>query len=492
MALTVRAKKLIDRAAELNTSLAEKLKSSGLSFLPWVSPIGSRSPEETEAWHPSYGKNFLSRIGKYIFCIARSLAKGTWYFLTYKGFGYIYINEANDILLVIPDEITDHSPGGKTSYLSEDERFGIDKIVFSRSKRMDRGFTSLSYFKKIKIFTAIASAITKDVLEKIRKRKADVYYTDVLIIFLEWFLSQSWYLHIDLYLFVKGLVSSGAPYKALAAVHEMHFYSKLIWQVAKEESLLAVTGQHAMVIPEKLWYFPHRREIDAGVAVPDVFFVYSETTKEMLKKNYPDSTEFPLCYSPRFKQWKDIAKIPQPPKDMKGREYVLFVGGLTPYDTAILVEAIDNLLKIGQETANIKIKMRPHPHARVRMRDKIWISKASRLRSIELSNGSLADDLEKSLVVVGAYTMVLRQAALLGLPVLSVQSDKYMHPSVLPEGEKWNVQIGDFCWDRLTRQIDAIPDEAMKENLMKDLGAGNAEFSTKLIYEKCDIREKRS
>ncbi len=489
MALTTRTERLIDAAAELNTSLAKKLDESGLGFLVWASPTGSRSPEETLVWHPDYGKNFLSRIIYYISCIVISSLKGALRFWGYKGFNYVHINKKSRILLVMPDEITDHSDRYRTSYLSEDEGFPVDKIVFSRSKRIGRRFTSLPYFKKIKLFFNITHAIIKDVFERTRKRAINIYYLDILATFLEWFLSQTWYFHVDLYSLIKTLVSPGqSNYKALTAVHEMHFYSKIVWQVAKEESLSGVTAQHAMIIPEKLWYFPHKKENETKFAMPDVFFVYSEETKNMLGENYPPTTKFPLCYSPRFKGWKDTGAVSKSPEvKRENKEFILFAGGLTPFDTTSLLEAIDNLLNIKNSRENMRIRYRLHPHARIRFRDKVRISNAVNSKKLELSNNSLVEDLEKSFLVIGAYTMVLRQAALMGIPVLSICSNKYIHPSVLPPGEKWNAVTGELSWDRIIQQMNTVPDGAIKKSLIKDLGMDNAEFSTKLIYETCNL-----
>ena len=490
MALTERTERLIDAAAKLGTSLAERLNVSGLGFLVWTSPIGSRSPEEALVWHPGYGVNPSLRIMGYIIRIMMSSFKGVIRFLGYKGFNYVHINKKSRILLVIPDEITDHSSNYRTSYLSEDQDFPTDKIVFSRSKKIGQTFTSLTYLKKIKFSVAISRAITKDIFEKIQKKEANIYYLDVLVTFLEWFLSGTWYFHFDLYSLVKKLVSSEqSNYKALVAVHEMHFYSKIVWQIAKEKALLGITGQHAMIIPEKLWYFPHKNEIEAKFAMPDIFFVYSEATKNILKNSYPVTTKFPLCHSPRFKGWKDIGSAYESPQGKgKNKEFILFAGGLTPFDTTSLLEGIDNLLNIKHSGKNMKIRYRLHPHARIRLRDRIRISNAVNSKNLELSNSSLIEDLEKSYLVIGAYTMVLRQAALLGIPVLSMQSRNYIHPSVLPQGEKWNEATDELSWDRIARQINTIPDSSTKKYLINDLGMDNAEFSTKLIYETCNMR----
>lgn len=494
MTLTTRTERLISAAAGLNTSLAEKLDESGLGFLAWVSPTGSRSPEENEVWHSSYGQNLLLRIIGYIFCIAVSSLKGILSFFTYKGFNYVHINKKSRILLVIPEEITDHSDHYGTLYLSEDKDFPIDKIVFSRSKKIGVRFTTFSYVKKVKMLINIGHAIIGDIFERMRKKELNICYIDILMTFLGWFLSQRWYFHVDLYYLIKNTASFVKPrYKALAAVHEMHFYSKIVWQVAREESLLGITGQHAMIIPEKLWYFPHEREIEANLAMPDIFFVYSEETKNLLYKNYPTATKFPLCHSSRFKGWLNGEAVSKSPEELKekNKEFILFAGGLTPYDTTSLLEAIDSLLDIRHSGNGMKIRYRLHPHARIRFRDRMRISKAVRSKKIELSKNSLIEDLEKSFLVIGAYTMVLRQAALIGKPVLSICSSKYIHPSVLPGDEKWSVSAHDLSWDRITRQINEAPESMMKKAFIKDLGEGNTEFSTKLIYETCLIKEPK-
>lgn len=493
MALTERTERLIDAAAELGTSLAEKLGESGLGFLVWASPIGSRSPEEAEVWHPGYDKGYLSRAVKCIFSAALSSLKGLWRFFGYTGFYYVRINKNGRALLIIPDTITDRSAQYGTSYLAEDEGFSVDKLVFSRSTKIGDNFTALSHFKKLKYFMTIGGAIIMDIFEKIRNGKVDIYYLDMLATFLEWFLSQAWYFHVDLYALIRNTLSSGgADYKALIAVHEMHFYSKIVWKVAEEKGILGVTAQHAMIIPEKLWYFPHKMEIDAGFSFPDIFFVYSEETKSILKKGYPEKTRFPLCYSPRFKKWKDIKNVSRHPETGRGKsEFVLFAGGLTPYDTTSLLEAISNLCDLGHSGKGMKVRYRLHPHARIKLRDKIQIRKAVSSKKFELSKGSLMEDLGKSALVIGAYTLVLRQAALMGIPVLSMRSENYIQPSVLPRDEKWNATTRGLSWERITRQINTAPDSDMKKTFLKDLGMENQEFSTKLVYSACGIDQKK-
>ena len=487
MAMTERINKLVEENAALSARLANGLKDFNLDFLIWASPSSCRSPEETKLWHPIYGKkSIIVKMAIYFYIIVLYSTIGIVRFFTYRGFFYNWLKRGSPVLLVIPDEITDHSARIRTNYLLEDANYPIDKLVFSRIKNIGFNAYNLSYLNRAKIFMKLFWVLLFDLAERLYRKEINFEYLDSFVVFLRWIISQAWCFHWDFYHFLKKFATAGSSnYRVLLSLHEMHFYSKVIWKLAREEGIMGVTAQHAMIIPEKLWYFPHKLETKANCPMPDVFFVYSDEIRQLLRPFYPQ-TRFELCCSPRFKKWKaseaDLAKS----QTTKDKQFVTFVSGIMSYDVTILVQAIKNLLRKNLN-GGLKIKLRLHPYVNITSKDRSWIKTASAFKKIEISNVSLKDDLSMAKLIIGSNSTVLHEAVLLGLPVLSVFNHDFVHPTILPDTADWNVSIDGLTWERIGEQTTKRPDKELINRFRANMGMFSPDITSGLIYETCHL-----
>ena len=486
MAITSRTHNLTEESAGLSVRLAQRLKGSGLDLLVWVSPLACRSPEETKIWHPFYAqKPALFKIGAYLYLVGAYSLLGLARFFLYKGFYYNLVRTGAPVLLIIPDEITDHSAEAKTDYLIEEAGYPVDKLVFSRIKNVGSGFSRLRYPDRAGIFIKLLSSVSSDFIRRLFSGKISFAYLDAFVIYLRWVISQSWYFHWDFYYLLKEITGQGVPgYRALLSMHEMHFYSKVIWRVAQEQGGIGLTAQHAMIVPEKLWYFPHKFETEAGCPLPGVFFVYSDEIKNRLASFYP-GTRFELCCSPRFSKWKQGALLDRgiTPED---KRFVTFVGAIPFYDTKILIRAIKNLLG-AEDAGRLPIKFRPHPYAKIDKDDRLWIQEALRRGEIVLSKNPLKEDLLTAALIIGSNSTVLQEAALSGVPALGLYSPDFISASVFPESDEWMVPAENVSWERLQEQINKKPDGAFINRCRNNMGLYNADLTTGLIYKTARI-----
>lgn len=481
MSITPRISRLIEESAALNSRMAGKLEKSGLAFLVWASPSACRSPEESKIWHPFYaGKPLIIKLLIYLYIIVLYLLVGLVRFFTYRGFYYNYIEAGSSALLVIPDEITDRSPQAKTDYLIEEDDYPIDKLVFSRIKNIGKRFTSLGYFTKARITLTLFMALMSDLWQRLIRMKVNIDYLDSFVMFSRWVISHSWSFNWDLYHLLKGKIGLNSRYNVLLSLHEMHFYSKVIWKIASENGKIGVTAQHAVIIPEKLWYFPHSSELKANCPEPDIFFVYSDEIKKLLEPFYP-RTKFYLCCSPRFSKWKMVNATRPSPQPKDGRRYVTFVSGIPYYDSAILVMAIKNLLKSGGG-GDLKIKVRLHPHAIIRSKDKLWLENSFRSGTIVASSASLKEDLSDACLVIGANSTVLQEAVLMSIPALSVSTSEYVHPSILPDTADWKIAVEDVLWKKIEQRMAGAPENDLVDRFRANMGIYSPDLTTGLFY----------
>ena len=151
--MAIETDKLVHECAKLNARMAIRLSERGLEYLIWGSPTSCRIPENTNLWHPFYSRrSIFFKLCVYVYTVILYSVVGAWAFSFYKGFHYRLQRNNNRMLLIIPEEITDHTAELKTRYLIEDSSSPIDKLVFSRSKSIGTQFSSLTYRYKTIIF----------------------------------------------------------------------------------------------------------------------------------------------------------------------------------------------------------------------------------------------------------------------------------------------------------------------------------------------------
>lgn len=483
--------KLIEECSKLNVRCAQSLAKKNLDFLIWAAPAASREAEDTLRWQPYYLKKKIGLKWIYFFSTVFVYAViGFFRFFSYKGFYYEILKTGSKALLILPVEVTEgRAPQGrapyKTSYMIESAgeipSAKIDKLIFSRTEPMGARRYELTFYKRIRIFRVLFFTLLGDFFTRIAKKESREAYLDSFAILFQWIIAQRWFFHWDFYHFLKKLCGDG-NYKVLVSVHEMSFYTKMIWQVAKEAGLLGVTAQHAMIYPEKLNFFPEVNEIEAGIPQPDIFFVYSPRMIDLLKPYFP-KTRFLLGCSPRFKRWRDQKSLCRGKGDGKN---LLFVSGVMFYDVKLLLTAIKKLRKADQRK-NLKFWVRFHPDGEMRILDKLSVFWAHKLGKIEISKGPLEETLKQTSLVLGSNTTTLQEAILLGIPTLNIFHEDFLCADVLSLSKDLRIHLNHISLDDVYERMKIAPNPKLIEDYRAFMGLYHPDFSTDLLYRVCQL-----
>ena len=500
--------KLIRECADLNIRLDNNLPLN-LRFLVWISPTSIRNPELSVLWQPLHDRRkTFAKLFTYSTIIGYSIAYGLYKFLKYRGFYCQQFKNKSPVLLIIPDVIVDEPEEFKTNYLIEDEDYQVDKLLFSYSKKRLKQaprFSTLNSINKMVLFLKLFTAILNDLVKQLFKRKITWRYLDALLLFSGWILSQSWYFVWDLYHMLNNCGISSCN-KYLLSLHEMHSYSKVVWTVANEKGLSGIAVQHALIMPEKLWYFPDKSEIRANYPLPDIFFVCSDETKELLQPLYP-KTEFQNSCSPRFSHWKQFFTLKHPvgervyskctQKDKSNRKVILFVNSAAIHDI-VVIKAMYKLMQL-ELNENISLRFRTHPnfglnffdqfrpppHVSLSFSEQFRIKMAVKLRKIEISSKPLREDLDEADLVIGANSTVIQEAALMGVSVMGVCDDDYIASSILPSSSI--CQVDKLTRDELNQCMIKKQDDFQIQRLKTNIGVFSPNLTTKLIFDLCNI-----
>lgn len=416
---------------------------------------------------------------------------GVFRFLNYRGFFYEMLEGKSPMLLILPIEITEGKFPYKTSYIVESENMPMDKLVFSRSTPLAQKCYRFTIFKRFRVLLALNLTLFSDFFKTIVTGKFNAAYLDGFTILFRWVVAQGWFFHWDFYHLLKNLcLSSPRNYKALVSAHEMSFYPKMIWQVAKEAGLVGVTAQHAMIYPGKLNFFLEAAEIEAGSPQPDIFFVYNSAMIDLLKPYFP-KTSFLLCCSPRFNNWKNQKAFI---RNHHGQKNILFVSGVMFYDVQLLLAVIKKLMRENnichsegrshswRSPEELRFLLRFHPDGNIRIVDRIWLFVAEKLGKVEKSVGPLEETLKQTSLVVGSNTTTLQEAVLLGIPALNIFNEDFLCVDVLSLSQNCRVHINDISVTRLLEQMNAKPDPEMIESYKAFMGLEHPDFSTDLVW----------
>jgi len=477
-------KKLAAECVDLNVRLSRRLPTK-LHFLIWASPTSVRNPEISIFWHPIHNKRAIPRrLFTYFFSLCFSCIRGLYKFFGYRGIYYRHIFNSSPILLIIPENITGGASDFKTNYLIETAEEPVDKLVFSHSaKRVaDARFSVLGYLNKSIFFFKLLKAVAGDIKGQFTGNRITKEYIDALVMFISWILAQSWYFVWDLYHLINKAAES-KNYKLLLALHEMHFYSKVIWKIAEERRLLGATAQHALIVPEKLWYFPEERELKANCPLPDIFFVYSDEMMAALKPYYPD-TKFFKCCSPRFNRWKSFSGGIIKNNIHNDKRVILFVNNAAIISDSVVLKVLLRLAG-GDLKNSVVLRLRLHPKERLKLADYLLVRAAAALRRIEISSLPLQDDFKEADLVIGSSSTVLYEAMLTGAPAMAVFDDAYIMSSIIPND--FTCHMNDMSLISLERYINKRADSGLAHRFKENIGAFSPDLTTKLIHEACNI-----
>ena len=433
--------------------------STELKPIAFCSPASFRDPESENIWHPIFlKKNKFLVYAKINFQLIKNLLIGikNFFFLDHKNFELLEANKSN-ILAIGPEIICPiKNKWVDTEYVSENEIKKINWLILSKKK------TTRKIFKKKIIITFYKLILAwfksyRD-MEKVKLN----YISSSLV--LNWILSFNW---INLIIWSEAIIYSinKLKPKIVFCVHELHPLSRLVWFETTRKFIESKTVQHATISRTKLWYFPTKHEIDAGMCFPDYFYVFCKETKLLLKKNIPNTTKIDLCCGPRFSKYKKLHKI-------KNQEdsFILFVPSLSWWDNDIIIESIKKIISLKFQN---KLVIRLHPNALINTKGRIYLNFWMKRKLLYNSHRDIRQDLEKSKLVIGATSSVLFEAAILGKKTLSIYNNKYYFENL---NSDLRINISDIDLKFLNKNINSVKQDMNRIKCIKLMGLRSPVF----------------
>ncbi|MBD3271406.1 MAG: hypothetical protein GF384_02565, partial [Elusimicrobia bacterium] len=252
----------------------------------FASPLCARSSDMDLLWHPGYAsKHQLYLVVRYVNAIVWLSIKS--FYRIIKGIrplAYARYGKNYKSLFVMPSMTGYYhaeSNTMETNYLERKSEEGL--LVFGEintcgpEEKMCNTMT-------IGIRIAMLYLLLIHGVRAWNRIRAPKFKDSFLILcsWINWCLRWSW-IH-DYYLgeILKESIEQYRP-KQIGCLHEMHFYSRLVWWVAAQYGIKTSTVQHAGISEGKRWYFSYPEEWRAGLQLPSVMYVYHHSLIELLK-----------------------------------------------------------------------------------------------------------------------------------------------------------------------------------------------------------------
>ncbi|RJQ23952.1 MAG: hypothetical protein C4560_00510 [Nitrospiraceae bacterium] len=441
----------------------------------FASPLSARSPDLCILWHPGYRKKhglrlFVESTASLVEAFLRGLVK---LLIHPTSFGYALYGAIRESILVIPPMCGSEAPDGKykTPYIETDKNdalfvFGLKRDFGKKPKDVDE----LPITEK----AALMFILMKLGMSALLKIKGGRLEKGLLLLkWFSWVLGLQW-LH-DYYLedtLSKIVVTYDI--KKIGCIHEMHFYARVVWRVAARYNCKGYTIQHAAFSPGKRWYFCFPEELESGLKLPDVMYVYSNRVSDLLKQYYKNTAFYSGC-STRYSHWKEIAG-----SDKRGG-YFLFVGALARFDNDVLISVLRKLADTLHE--NVLLRLRLHPFADLSRGSERWINSGQRKGVISLSKStSLKDDIKNASAVIGMSTTVLEEALIMGRPVIQITHPDYLEYIDI-DGIAGVQKLGHMDVTLKTLE-DAAGSTVDVDKMRSRLGLNNPVITYKRLFEK--------
>lgn len=399
-------------AAAFAHTLPRELRSP----VAFASPICFREPEVHMLWHPctaSWGS--LHIMSSFVKPILKACIAGIrrFFLLDIGCMRYVRCPGAT-VLAVGPDTVVSEQNGlVQTSYVQSEDSVHVAWVILTDHGRTTRKGTS-SHGQILLLWMHVARAFCAAVM------RTEFCTRDGLcgsLFLLEWIMSGRW---LNLVAYAEDLhtLFGKERFKRVHAVHEMHPYSRVTWDVAHRAGIETHTIQHATIVREKLWYFPTDDERRAGLQGPKVFVVYSQAIQELLAPYYT-ATRFLLGCGPRYKQWKHQA---HQVAHMSTKTDVVFVGSLARWDIEVVLCGLQQVM---QSTHVRHVVMRWHPASDFRWLQR-WIVRRLEKNGMENSHRSLQEDISRAAVVIGMNSTVLEEALAVGVPIIVLHDERFL------------------------------------------------------------------
>ena len=403
-----------------------------MKALAFCTPASFRDPESDEMWHPIfYKKRPLELFFYHIIGCSRAILSGFKKFVLGKfGSSKLVVCDGATHLSFGNEVVCRIEPGGKifTEYLSEDDRKNTHWMIVSGAGRLD----SVS---RLHVLSLLYQFVLAWIKASNHTRKSSTSSLVSLQVF-RWILSLRWVVQWTWWCAIENAIGITHPEK-IFCVHESHPLSRIVWYVSKKKNIKTIAVQHAIISREKLWYFSTKAEKEAGLCFPDVYYVYSNSDRDLLLPYLPATTKIEIACGPRYTKWK--MHIGRWSTAVGGQKILLFVPSLAWWDNLTVLEGVRKCVELNERSYLIVVRLHPNGSVALKQRLRLWRWVGS--EKIRLSSANIYDDLLAASVIVGATSSVLTEAALLGCPSISLGNSNFSYSPVYADR---TVNISDF------------------------------------------------
>ncbi|MBM3251197.1 MAG: hypothetical protein FJZ11_00245 [Candidatus Omnitrophica bacterium] len=391
--------------------------------LIFSSPVCARDASSGQIWHPCFiNSNLFIKIIKTIPEIIYAFIIGAIKItIQYKPSYIVQIGQHHDILIVATNQIVAKGATNtlRTPYLNIVDESKVDWLILnygSKSESFNFKKFSISRIQMLKIDWGLFKESFGAFIYCLGVSKDKFILTEAFLLFSVWALRQGWVSAFALEEILKKL-NAQYKYKIFFSPHEMHPYSRALWFWSKKFGLKSVALQHAVIHRNKLLFFPTQEERLAGLATPDIFYIFSQKYLPLLKPYMPD-TRFIIGSSPRFSNRINLEEL----FNDKDKE-LLIITSTCWFDIRSMLSLAGRLLN--GSCAQKKITVRLHPYGNYAMADFFKIQFLKWIKRVNFSAQTLKQDLEKSWMVLGCGSSVIFEAMLCGIPTVLVSDARF-------------------------------------------------------------------
>lgn len=427
----------------------------------FCSPASFRDPEADDVWHPHFIRvGFSSLLRDQAPLLMRAFLGGIRRFIRGRFGRYTFFpRRGAKVLGISPINICRPQNGHvETAYCHPEDTKRMSWLLFDDTAKDPEGYPVSMVLILMTYFRIVAYWLVVSLSQ--RDKEAPIDWATGSLLTLRWVLSLAWVNKWMLALKIRKTLKKNRPSK-IHCVHEMHPHARIAWIEAHREGIPSVTVQHASIARTKLWYFPTREELAAGMAMPDEMAVFSQEDQNLLESYWPTNTRYTLVCGPRFSRWKVIRKQQHERNGKRKDVPILFAGSLPWWDNMVVLQAARRLLTATERNQPVWVRL--HPASILPAAWRRWLNQMAETGKLTISSGPLEEALGQSAAVIGMNTTVLEEAALLGIPVVVLETEDYL--SFATQIGR-HISLEQFCWDVVEETI-ASNTERMEETIQE-------------------------
>ena len=427
------------------TAIFSSCLPNNMKAIAFCTPASFRDPEADQIWHPTYSskgtmKGFFYQSKE---CARAAMSGCKKFVLGRFGSAKLVVRSGSTKLAVGTELVCSVHEGDEvlTEYLSEQDQNDSHWLVVSSNGSESTISRSDILVLGSKVFLAWAKA-------SILARGSSIDLIATVQVF-RWIVSLAWAVQWTWLRAVEKAITTTNP-DSIFCIHEAHPLSRMVWYVSSQRTVETITIQHASITRAKLWYFATDAERASGLRFPDVFYVYSDLTRQLLLPHLPTTTKVKVACGPRYSKWKN--HIGCLSNQRTGQKTILFVPSLAWWDNLTVLQAVHKCILSNKHGYVIFVRL--HPNGMVPLKYRILLSLWARSNKIHLSAQDIYSDLEEASVVVGATSSVLSEAALLGRYSISLDNPKFLY---MPETADHTVHVSSFSMDDVEQGMNSGP-----------------------------------